>query len=442
MTLVFETALLTDGWHDNVAIGVADGVITDVEPDASGETVRGAAVPGMPNLHSHAFQRAMAGLAERASGDFWSWRQVMYAMLARLGPDEIGAIAAQLYVEMLKAGYTAVGEFHYLHHAPDGSRYATLSETSVRVIEAARTTGIAITHLPVLYAHGGFGAVSPTDQQRRFVNDFDRFVKLVSELRDAYDAVPSVHIGIASHSLRAVSPELLRDAVDLGGPIHIHIAEQPQEVEDCIAWSGARPVAWLLDHADVDARWCLVHATHMDAEETAALARSGAVVGLCPTTEANLGDGIFLAADYVGASGRFGIGSDSHVAVDVAEELRLLEYGQRLTLGRRAVLAAPEASTGRSVYERTVTGGATALGLAAGRLAPGHRADIVVLDTDHPTLVGRSGDAILDSWVFCNAGRPVRDVYVGGVRVVADGTHRAEDAVLAGYRATIADLTP
>ena len=453
--LFLERALLPGGWHEGVVATISEaGLIEAVEegatPGHADEVVRGASVPGMSNLHSHAFQRAMAGLAERAgpAGDsFWTWRQVMYDFLPRVGPEELEAIAGQLYVEMLKAGYTAVGEFHYLHHAPDGTPYANLTEMSARVIEAAGQAGIAITHLPVLYAHGGFGAAPPAEGQKRFLNDLDRFCRLVTEIHGLYAGTPGVSVGIAPHSLRAVSRELLSDAVamldglDPSAPIHIHIAEQLKEVEDCVAWSGKRPVEWLLENADVKDRWCLVHATHMTAEETRALAASGAVAGLCPTTEANLGDGLFPAAAYLAAGGRLGIGSDSHISVDLAEEIRLLEYGQRLKhLGRNLLADAEGASTGRSLYDRALQGGAAALGLASGRIAPGFRADLVVLDSDHPSLYGREGDSLLDAWLFFNAGNPIRDVYVAGRRVVTDGVHHREEEIAKRYRQTIARL--
>ncbi len=456
----FETALLPEGWRSNVLVeSDAHGLITNVTPDGSetggsetdgGETVSGICIPGMPNLHSHAFQRAMAGLAERA-GDtedsFWTWREVMYGFVARVGPDEAEAIAAQLYVEMLKAGYTSVAEFHYLHHGPDGAPYDNPSEMSARTIEAARHAGIAITHLPVLYAHGGFGAAPPTADQVRFINDGEHFSRIISELHAQYKDVSGVSIGMAPHSLRAISEELLKDTIsaldtlDPDAPIHIHIAEQTKEVDDCIAWSGARPVAWLLDHFDVSARWCLIHATHMDADELKCLAASSAVAGLSPTTEANLGDGIFPARAYLDTGGRIGIGSDSNISIDPTEELRLLEYAQRLSTKRRNVLAdAPGASTGRSLFDRAGHGGAQALGITAGRIAPGARADFVILDENHPSLAGRRGDAILDSWIFANAGSPVRHVYVGGRKVVSNGIHHDQERIARSYGHAISRL--
>jgi formimidoylglutamate deiminase len=396
----------------------------------------------------------MAGLTERASGasedSFWTWREVMYGFVERLDPDQVEAIAAQLYVEMLKAGCTAVGEFHYLHHAPDGGRYDDPAEMSRRIVAAAHTAGIGLTLLPVLYAQGGFGGKPPAAGQRRFVHDLPSYVRLVEALLPSHRHDGSVRVGIAPHSLRAVSPAQLADAVaalnaiDGGAPIHIHIAEQMKEVEDCHAWSGQRPVEWLLDHAPVDEHWCLVHATHMTTDETGRLARSGAVAGLCPTTEANLGDGVFAAVDYQSAGGAYGIGSDSHISVSPIEELRWLEYAQRLVLRRRNVLAPPAGNESRSVgaalYRGALAGGAQALGRQIGRLAPGARADLVVLDGESPALLGRSEDQLLDSLVFAGNTNPVRDVMVGGRWRVREGRHGAEAAVLDRYRAAVRAL--
>ena len=349
-TYFAECALLPSGWARNLLFeinsnGAIESATADAEP-GDAQRLSGPVIPGMPNLHSHAFQRAMAGLAERAGpsdDSFWTWRQVMYGFVGRLSPDHVEAIAAQLYVEMLKSGYTAVGEFHYLHHGPDGSPYDDACEMSHRVIAAAKAAGIGITHLPVLYAHGGFGDAAASPGQRRFLHGAEDFMALVDDLIARYHHDPEVRIGIAPHSLRAVSPELLSqtvaalDARDGAAPIHIHIAEQQLEVDDCIAWSGARPVQWLLDPAAVSRRWCLIHATHMTGEETLALARSGAVAGLCPTTEANLGDGLFPLFAYLAAGGALGVGSDSHISVSPTEELRWLEYGQRLAGERRNI---------------------------------------------------------------------------------------------------------
>ncbi|HSR43385.1 MAG TPA: formimidoylglutamate deiminase, partial [Longimicrobiales bacterium] len=356
---VADRALLPGGWARDVLLEVdGEGVLARVAPDgaADAERIPGVVLPGVPNLHSHAFQRGMAGVAERRGPDrdtFWSWRETMYRFLGRLGPDDVQAIAAQLYVEMLGAGYTSVAEFHYLHHGPDGTPYEDRAEISLRLVEAAREAGIGLTLLPAVYTAGGFGGRPPEDGQRRFLLDEEGALGLLEALRPRADDDPRLGLGLALHSLRAVPPNTLAAAVEaaLGldptMPIHIHVAEQEREVEACLAWSGARPVAWLLDHAPVSRGWCLVHCTHLSDAEVERLAASGAVVGLCPTTEANLGDGIFPLADFLGSGGRFGIGSDSHVSVSPVEELRWLEYAQRLLRRERNVApGARDASTG------------------------------------------------------------------------------------------------
>ena len=455
-----EHALLPEGWAGDVRIEIGpEGDITAVETDAApGDAWRaaGPVIPGMPNLHSHAFQRAMAGLTEQTGAaegagedSFWTWRKLMYGFVGKLTPAEVEAIAAQLYVEMLKSGYTAVAEFHYLHHDPEGRPYGDLAEMSERVIAAARSTGIGMTLLPVLYGAGGFGGKPAAAGQRRFLNDPERFLALIGLLRQRHGKSPQLRIGIAPHSLRAVTPEMLGAAVaGLRGmaataPIHIHIAEQTKEVEDCLAWSGQRPVEWLLAHQPVDAHWCLVHATHMTEAETKGLAASGAVAGLCPTTEANLGDGFFPAQAFFGAEGWFGIGSDSHISVSPVEELRWLEYGQRLVTRRRNVLRPGKGSEGHigaSLWRAALAGGARAAGRPLGAIAPGLRADIVVLDSEAPGLFGREREALLDAMVFAGNQNTVRDVFVGGRQVVEEGHHIAEHAVLARFRGAMSSL--
>jgi formimidoylglutamate deiminase len=413
----------------------ADGTIAAVTPRSGeiAERIAGLVVPGMPNLHSHAFQRAMAGLAERAGpeGDnFWRWREVMYRFLSVLTPEDIEAIAAQLYVECLLHGYTSVAEFHYLHNAPDGSRYAEAAEPAHRILAAAHTAGIGLTLLPVLYCHSQFGGAPPTDGQRRFILEPDAYANLCQSL------VGKTNIGVAPHSLRAVTPGELADVISIAGdrPIHIHIAEQQKEVADCIAWSGSRPVAWLLDHAPVDHRWCLVHATHIDDQECRRLASSDAVAGLCQTTEANLGDGIFPLRSFLAQGGRFGIGSDSNVCTSPVEELRWLEYVRRLESRARNVTETRKgASVAAALYTRALASGAQALGRGTVAIAAGSRADLVVLDTEHPSLVGRSGDAILDAWLFSGNSTPVRDVMVGGTWMVRDRTHRNQRPVAEAF---------
>jgi formimidoylglutamate deiminase len=453
--LFCDNALLPGGWAERARLAIdARGTIAAVEVGAEpgGAERVAVAIPGMPNLHSHAFQRAMAGLTERGGlapgggrDSFWTWREVMYGFVRRLGPEQVAAIAAQLYVEMLKAGFTSVAEFHYLHHGPDGTPYADRAELSVRVIESARRVGLRITHLPVLYRHGGFGGKPAAEGQRRFLHDADAFLALHARLETLYADVPDVRIGVAPHSLRAVSPELLSAVlagIDRSAPIHIHIAEQTREVEECLAWSGARPVAWLLDHLPVGPRWCLVHATHMDGAETARLARTGAVAGLCPTTEANLGDGLFPLAPYLEAGGGFGIGSDSHVSVSPVEELRWLEYGQRLIRRERNITAGEgEPHVGARLWRMALAGGATALAQPVGALAEGCAADLVALDPDHPALVGRADDSLLDALVFAGNANPVRHVMVAGRWVVRDGRHLREDETAVAYRRAVRELT-
>lgn len=455
MKLFAEHALLPEGWARDVRIAIAgDGAIASVVPDTlpepDSERIAGFVVPGMPNLHSHAFQRAMAGLTEartHPTDSFWTWRSLMYGFAARMTPEHMQAIAEHAYIEMLKAGFTSVAEFHYIHHDESGRPYADRAEMSRRVLAAAVDAGIAITHLPVLYTSGGFGGRDPEPGQKRFVQPPADFARLVESLEKSHGTARDVRIGIAFHSLRAVEAHeigVTLDAlrrIDETAPVHIHVAEQLKEVADCIAWSGRRPVEWLLDNAPVDARWCLVHATHMEPRESRRLAQSGAVAGVCPTTEANLGDGIFGAAEWLGAGGRLGIGSDSHVSLAVAEELRMLEYGQRLALQRRAVLASErEASPGQRVFVEAAHGGAQALGIEAGAIARGKRADLVVLDAEHPILWNKKPAQALDAWIFAGDARCVRDVMVGGAWRVRDRHHRREADAARRFRAAQAAL--
>ncbi|GGB51708.1 formimidoylglutamate deiminase [Tistrella bauzanensis] len=452
--LFLKHALLPDGWAHDVSLTI-DGrgriaaIGTGDAAAAAGAdlVLTGHAVPGMPDLHGHAHQRAIAGFGERAGRDggdsFWSWRSAMYAALDRMTPDDFQAVASQLYVEMLKAGFTAIGEFHYLHHDIDGRPYADPAEMSLRAIAAARETGIALAMLPVLYAAGGFAGKPPGHGQRRFILDSDRFLALVSRLDALASGDDDLVVGIAPHSLRAVPADLLARvlATRPQGPVHIHIAEQPQEVADCLAATGRRPVDVLFDQAGVDERWCLVHATHITDAERGRIVASGAVAGLCPTTEANLGDGLFPAEAFMAEGGRIGIGSDSHISVSPVEELRLLEYGQRLISGRRTVLAGgPGRATGQHLHTAAARGGAQALGLDAGAIAIGLRADIVVLDADDPLMVARRGDGILDGWIFAGNRPLVRDVLVGGRQVVANGRHAHEDLIARRFRATLERL--
>ncbi|MBL6077329.1 formimidoylglutamate deiminase [Belnapia sp. T18] len=435
-------ALLPDGWAADVLVTAdAAGTITAVTPGAApggARRLRGALIPGLPNLHSHSFQRAMAGATERRSPEgqdsFWSWREVMYRFGERLGPEEAEAIAAQLQVELLEGGFTSLAEFHYLHHQPDGTPYTEPAEMALRNLAAARRTGIGLTLLPVLYRHGGIFGRPSAPGQRRFLNDPDAYLRIVEACRMAMGDDPQAAVGLAPHSLRAVTPEMLATVAAEPGPLHIHIAEQQREVAECLLATGARPVQWLLDNAPVDGRWCLIHATHMNPAETAALAATGAVAGLCPTTEASLGDGFFPLPAWLAAGGRFGVGTDSHVGTAARDELRLLETGQRLLLQSRAV-AASEAlpHPGRFLLKGALSGGATACGRPIGAIAPARRCDLVELDTDHPSLVGHSGDGRLDAWVFSGAANPIRTVIVGGRTVVEAGRHIAGEAIAAAY---------
>jgi formimidoylglutamate deiminase len=444
-------ALLPSGWARDVRIEVDEaGLIASVAAQARATgavRLRGPVLPGLADVHCHAFQRAMAGLTEHASSHadtFWSWREVMYRFLAQLTPDDVEAIAAQLYVELLKGGYTSVCEFHYLHHDPAGRPYANPAEMSERIIAAAAATGVALTLLPVLYMTSNFGGEPPTPGQRRFIGTPDAIVAMIATLRKGH---PDTRFGLAPHSLRAVPPDALAaamhalDAVDPTAPIHIHAAEQEKEVADCVAWSGRRPVEWLLDQQGLSARWCVVHATHLSDVETAAFAASGAVAGLCPTTEGNLGDGLFPLARYLERGGRLGIGTDSNVSVSVIEELRWLEYGQRLAERRRSVAAtAASPSPGATLYRAALAGGAAASGRPTGAIAPGRRADLLVLDPDAPFLIGRAGDALLDALVFGGNANPICDVYVGGRAAVVGGRHAAEAAIFARFRRALARL--
>jgi formimidoylglutamate deiminase len=432
-TLHFGSALLPSGWADDVQVVVTDGTIvkvtTGVAAGTSDERHR-LAIPGIASLHSHAFQRGMAGLAEirgDSADTFWTWRETMYRFALEMTPEDTEAVATLLYVEMLEQGYTRVGEFHYLHHDRDGAPYTNPAEMAMRIVRAAEITGIGLTLLPSFYAHGSFGGAAPHAGQRRFICSVDQFAKLMAATRQAVGTLPGANVGIAPHSLRAVKPDELAAIAPLaeGRPVHIHAAEQTQEVEECIAWSGRRPVEWLLAHAPVDQRWCLIHATHMTATETIALANCGAVAGLCPVTEASLGDGIFPAREFLDAGGRFGIGTDSNVLIGVTDELRQLEYGQRLKHRERNVLSGGAgASTGRALFDAALAGGAQALAQPMVGLQAGARADIVTLDTTHPSLAGRRGDAVLDGWIFASAVGAVDCVWAGGSKVVEHGHHR------------------
>jgi formimidoylglutamate deiminase len=447
--LFFEAALLPQGWARNVGVTIADGVISAIATDigsGTGDECHRVALPGLPNVHSHGFQRGMAGLAEMrgpSADNFWTWREVMYRFLSRMSPEDVEAITAQAYAEMLEAGYTRVGEFHYLHHDISGAPYANPAELGERVLSAAVSTGINLTLLPVFYAHANFGGQAPASGQQRFVNDVDGFARLLEASRRSVAEIPGAGFGVAPHSLRAVTSEELNEVCSLAGesPIHIHVAEQTKEVQDCLAWSKQRPVEWLLDKTDADERWCLIHATHTTAEETRRIAESGAIAGLCPITEANLGDGIFDADGFVRSGGTFGIGTDSNVCIGAAEELRQLEYAQRLSRHARNVLANEGApSTGRALFEAALRGGSRALGTGSRGLAEREPADIVSLDANHIALANRWGDSILDAWIFCGGRSLVDCVWTRGRKVVRNGRHYKAEAIGERFRRSLAAL--
>ena len=448
----FDSVLLPSGWANDVHLTVdaaGDILAINTNAEATDAThIPGVVLPGMPNLHSHAFQRALAGLAEYQAnkGDsFWSWRRIMYDFVGRVTPEQLNAIAAQLYLEMLKSGYTSVAEFHYVHHDPQGQPYADTSVMSESIIQAAKLTGIGLTHLPVFYQTSGFGQHTATPEQRRFTHaDVSSFLKLVQKLRSLSNSDPQIDIGIAPHSLRAVpSPALIEliDAmslIDAGAVVHMHVAEQLQEVSDCVAHTGLRPVEWLLAHLEVDSRWCLIHATHLTKSESAQLASSGAIAGLCPTTEANLGDGLFPLAHYLDSAGSIGVGSDCNSSVSPVEELRWLEYGQRLISQQRNVAAnSTMPHVGRNLWQKCSYGGAQALGKLTGSVEPGYRADFIILDQDHPILMGRQGDQLLDSFIFSGNSNPVTDVICGGAHVIEKGHHTHEESIATAFLAAV-----
>jgi formimidoylglutamate deiminase len=446
-SLWFRNALLPHGWASGVRLTLRDGLTAAVETKvekAVGEESYAAAVPGIPNLHSHAFQRAMAGLTERRGrddDDFWSWREAMYRFVDRIGPEDLESIAAQAFVEMLESGFTRVGEFHYLHHDPTGAPYGEPAQMAAALVSAAELTHIGLTLLPVFYAHSGFGGADPALEQRRFVSGLDSFAVLMDSSADAISTLPDGVLGVAPHSLRAVTGNELAVVSRMGGgPVHIHVAEQGREVDDCLAWSGRRPVEWLLDAAPVDSRWCLVHATHMTADEVQKFASTGAVAGLCPITEANLGDGIFAAKEYIACGGAFGVGSDSNVLIDAVEELRLLEYSQRLIHRQRNVMAGASGfSTGLTLLQGALGGGAQALGSRAA-LEPGASADFLSLNLEHPSLADRAADQLADAWIFAVRSGGVEHVWRRGRRVVEGGRHLRRAEIGARYRSVLQRL--
>ena len=442
-----RTALLPGGWATDVQVQIADGRISAITfgKKPAGQ-IMDCLLPAPANLHSHTFQRAMAGMTEQRgldSDSFWTWRSLMYRFLDRLTPDDVQAIAAMVMMEMAEAGYGAVAEFHYLHHAPGGRIYGDLAEMSGRIAAAATQTGLGLTHLPVLYERGGCDGRSLTAGQLRFGNDLDRFSRLWDAARHSLAALPADSVlGVAPHSLRAASAEGISRVNSLAplAPIHIHVAEQVAEVAEVLAHTGARPVQWLLENHDLSARWCLIHATQMEPFETERLAATGAIAGLCPITEANLGDGIFDGMRFAAAGGRFGLGSDSNVRISLSEELRSLEYSQRLAGHGRAMLAEATRSTGRVLYQGACEGGALAAGRASGAIAVGMWADLMGLDCSGPDMAASAGDTLLDTFIFAGDDRMVADVWSAGRHIVKGGRHIARDAVVASYRAVITRL--
>lgn len=449
-TLFAELALLPEGWAENICLVIADsGHIASIEetsePPADAMILHNCALlPAPCNLHSHAFQRAFAGMTERRGQEhdsFWSWRTLMHQFLQHLTPEQLQAISALAYIEMLEAGYAAVGEFHYIHNQTDGAPYTDTAELSRRIMAAAEDSSIGLTHLPVLYAQGGCDGKALAGGQLRFKRSLDSFLRLIDQLQNV--ALPDdFQLGVAPHSLRAVSPKLLQALLDNthNSPIHIHIAEQNAEVEEVQTHLGARPIEWLLANNDIDQHWCLVHATHMTAAETKQVAASRAVVGLCPITEANLGDGIFAGKQFLAANGRFGIGTDSNIRIALSEELRLLEYSQRYQQQQRNVLTNINGSTGITLYQAVLQGGAQALGRKSGALCKDYWADLLTLDLNHPTLSVLPQGQILDGWIFAADDRQVSNVWSAGRHCVQQGQHIRRQEIEKQYRTVMADL--
>lgn len=444
-----RTALLGDGWASNVRLetgigGTIKSLVKDSPPQGQ---IVGVLLPSPANIHSHAFQRSMAGLTERRGPDerdtFWTWRQLMFRFLDQLTPEHVEGIAAFVQMEMLEAGYAANVEFHYLHHQPNGAPYDNLSEMAERIAAAASTTGIGLTLLPVHYEFGGCDK-RPLDRgQIRFGNSFERFAKLAEGATKAVSGLTDdCRSGVAPHSLRAVAKEDIKSAFELvgEGPIHMHLSEQQAEVDEVLAHYGARPVTWFLDNCEAGPRWCLIHCTQMDAQETERLAKTGAVAGICPTTEANLGDGIFDAKRWLSAGGVIGVGSDSNIRITLAEELRALEYSQRLRDHSRASLATLTQSTGRRLFDAVTHGGAQASARNSGTIREGVLADLVALDDESTCLVGRSGDTLIDSYIFAGDDQLISDVWSAGRHLVKNGRHIYHQSIEDRYRAIIRQL--
>ncbi|MFT5451191.1 MAG: formimidoylglutamate deiminase [Enterobacterales bacterium] len=450
-----DDSLNNNGWISNTLIsvssaGVIESIVSDCEETEDAVHLKGTLLPAIANLHSHAFQRAFAGFTEsrgQANDSFWSWRKIMYQFVDKLNPEQVYIIAKQLYIEMLKAGYSSVAEFHYLHHSPSGRAYDDPAEMSHQLVKAAKEVGINLTLLPVYYRYSGFNNQQATAGQRRFIHQPDDYSRLLDRLFSQYQAEPFIRIGMAPHSLRAVSATDIRQAIDVldhyddKAPIHIHIAEQMAEVNDCLAHTGQRPVQHLYDNFDVNERWTLIHATHINEQETWEMAESGAVAGLCLTTEANLGDGVFPAPLYFEQQGSFGIGSDSHSSVSAIEELRLLEYGQRLKHQQRAILCDEvTTSVGRTLFQGALAGGAQAIGHKTGKIAVGYQADWLVLDENNPSLFSKANDQILDAMIFSTNANPISSVYVAGKRLIDEGQHLLEEESLNAFRKVLMEI--
>ncbi len=451
-SLFCRRVLGESGWLNNVIIQTdAAGMIRAIRPgrpDEADVTLEGPVIPGMPNCHSHAFQRQMAGLAGFGGPDgadsFWSWRDAMYSLANRLQPEQLQAIATWLYVEMLEAGYTACAEFHYLHHQPDGAPYADIDELGGRLMVAASQVGLSLSLLPVLYCRSGFGANGASEHQRRFINSPAQFLNLFARSVARAEDHPLHRVGLALHSLRASSTAQIAEVLDgeagRAAAIHIHVAEQVAEVEQCLAAHGARPVEWLLANHPVDERWCLVHATHMQPAEYDQAAASGATAGICPTTEADLGDGFFEAGYWMEKGGSLAVGSDSNLRISPCEELRLLEFGLRLRTGRRNVLTGQASRVGFNLYQQAAAGGGAALGQPIGEIRPGYRADLVELNAEHPMLCGVGEADLLDRYVFGGGAGMINSVLVAAKQTVHNGKHQARDAAAAGFRAVMEEL--
>ncbi|KAJ02197.1 formimidoylglutamate deiminase [Sulfitobacter mediterraneus] len=436
-----KTALLPHGWANDVTLTLKDGRITTIG-EGPADTQVDILLPASTNLHSHAFQRAMGGLTERRGAEptdsFWTWRQLMFRFLDQLTPEDIQAITAQVQMEMLEAGYAASVEFHYLHHQPGGHAYDNRAELATRIAAAAEQTGVGLTLLPVLYAQGGVDGRALGPGQIRFGNDLDGYQTLWDGAQAAVKTLPAdANIGVAPHSLRAVTPEQIAALQSHSGPIHMHLAEQVAEVVEIEAAYGARPVEWTLANVDVDPRWCMIHCTQMTQAETRGLAATGAVAGLCPLTESSLGDGIFNGVTWSDAKGVWGVGSDSNILISLAQELRTLEYSQRLSTLNRAVMATEDRSTGRVLFDGACRGGAQAAGRKSGAIEMGAWADLMALDGDATDLIGREGDNVLDTWIFAGTDTRVTDVWAAGRHMVQDGMHIARTEITNAYRETL-----